>query len=159
MFKKIIIIASIICITACAQMQTAKPEDLEYSAVHQINGLSKDELFTKTQSWFAVTFVDSKSVLELQDKENGRIIGKGMTEFYNAGIAQIPTRFTMIIDFKDNKIRTQYKSWTGMWGQARNQPMPVKVVANALQVKKNIIALDQKFAEYLNTQNKGTDDW
>jgi hypothetical protein len=51
----------------------------------------------------AENFVDSKDVIEVKDKEAGKIIGRGetpiMTNYLN---------FTMIIDIKDNKIRITY---------------------------------------------------
>src|SRR5690606_790856 len=38
---------------------------------------SKLLLFTKAREWFTKSFTSSKSVLELEDKEAGKLIGKG----------------------------------------------------------------------------------
>jgi len=44
--------------------------------VHEID-LTKNEIYDLSLEWMARTFFDNKEVVEIKDKENGKIIGKG----------------------------------------------------------------------------------
>jgi hypothetical protein len=48
-----------------------------YQEVIEVSGATKEELFDKARMWFTVTYVDAKSVIEVEDKAEGKIIGKG----------------------------------------------------------------------------------
>ena len=48
-----------------------------YSEVVQIEEVNKDELYLRAKKWFVTTFNSAKDVIQLDDKENGEIIGKG----------------------------------------------------------------------------------
>jgi hypothetical protein len=92
----------------------------------------------------------------LRDKENGKIIGKGMTEFYN-GEMPTPCRFTMMIEAKDNKYRVTYSNFTGMWGAARNLPRPLWLSGHIEQVKVKLRTLDTSLYSYLSKEKNGKD--
>jgi hypothetical protein len=47
-----------------------------YSDEIQLQGVSKDEIYTRTKHWFINTYSSGKDVIQLDDKENGEIIGK-----------------------------------------------------------------------------------
>jgi hypothetical protein len=51
---------------------------ITYSEVVETPGVSKADLYVRAGTWFSRTFKSSKSVLELQDKEAGKLIGKGV---------------------------------------------------------------------------------
>src|SRR5690349_15367939 len=82
-------------ISACAAIQPIPEDQRTVQGVHEVQA-SKDVIFTRSLEWVAQTFVDSKQVIEFQDKENGKIIGKGFTSFTNL-IVEIPCRFTIMI--------------------------------------------------------------
>ena len=50
--------------------------DWTYQIVEETPELSKEQIYSNTLAWFAEEFVSSKEVIQLQDKENGKIIGK-----------------------------------------------------------------------------------
>ncbi|MDR6195208.1 DUF4468 domain-containing protein [Siphonobacter sp. SORGH_AS_0500] len=50
---------------------------ITYSEVVDVPGSSKVELYGRALTWFAQSFKSSKSVLQVEDKDNGKIIGKG----------------------------------------------------------------------------------
>lgn len=57
-------------------------EPLTYSGVVFVDSVSsKEELFERGRIWFANTFKDSKEVLQVNDKENGELIGRGAMKF------------------------------------------------------------------------------
>lgn len=80
--------------------------------------LKEDQLFSKAIEWFALTFKNSNSVLKMQDKENGVIIGKGSFlwsyEFPAKYVSDLPkstpiyqswVSFTIKISVKDGKFK------------------------------------------------------
>jgi len=92
-------ILSISVFTSCASVPIAPIEDRSMRKVHDID-LTKNEIYDMSLEWMARTFFDNKEVIELQDKDNGKIIGKGITTFKGKigwFSANIPCRFTLII--------------------------------------------------------------
>ena len=49
---------------------------ITYSDEIQLQGVSKDEIYKRTKHWFINTYSSAKDVIQLDDKENGEIIGK-----------------------------------------------------------------------------------
>jgi hypothetical protein len=93
--------------------------------------LTKDQLYTKAKLWIANTFKDSKSVIEIDDKENGQIVGKG-NFVVNYTYALTPStcrfNFTVRIDLKDNKYRLQLYNIIGEF--AANYETPIEEIPN-----------------------------
>lgn len=59
---------------------------VSYSEVIQLDStLSKDELYRRAKQWFVLTYKDSKSVLQLDDKSSGQLVGKA-TMKYNSSV-------------------------------------------------------------------------
>lgn len=48
-----------------------------YSNVIQVDSVSKDQLYARAKRWFVKTYKSANDVIQLDDKENGEIIGKG----------------------------------------------------------------------------------
>jgi hypothetical protein len=151
-----VMITVLLALSACANLKVVPPEERQLQKVHEIN-MTKNEIFDKTLEWMAQSFTDSKAVIELKDKENGKIIGKGVTTFTNV-VAVIPCRFTMIVDIKDNKYRTTYNNFVGMWGQYQNQPRELKEQAFIDETITKLKALDTSLYIYLKNSKK-TSDW
>ncbi len=82
-----------------------------------IPNVTKDELYVKVLTYFTYNYKDGESVIQVQDKENGLIIGKGIYKNSHVGVdlllKEISTWHIIRVDIKDNKIRvivtlTQY---------------------------------------------------
>lgn len=74
--------------------------------IFEIN-LTKEQIFDKSILWIAENFKSAKSVLEIQDKTNGKIIGNSNFDIpYLMSSATI--NFTISIDIKDGKYRITY---------------------------------------------------
>jgi hypothetical protein len=72
-----------------------------YQGVVQIPGINRNELYSRAKEWFAKNFKSVKDVLQMDDKEAGKLIGKGNFDigdncYYN---------FTLSIFIKDNKYK------------------------------------------------------
>ena len=68
---------SLLPVAICAQQGSSSSEPLEFSEVVQIPDISPQELYTRAKVWFAEAFIDSKHVLEVEDKAEGLLVGKG----------------------------------------------------------------------------------
>ena len=149
MFKAIRFISlmvPLLLLAACANLQVVPTEERQLQKVNEIN-LSKNEIFDKTLEWMALSFNDFTIVIELKDKENGKIIGKGITNFTNV-IVSIPCRYTMIVEIKDNKYRTTYNSFVGLWGEFHNNPRDVEEKVFIDEIKIKINALDNSLNSF-----------
>ena len=108
-----IIILSFISFTCFAQTDTI----ISYSAVVKVDSnLKATELYTRARAWLAESYRDSKAVLEVEDKENGQLIGKGSmkyaaTYFYGSNIGGI-IRYHIKIFVKDGRYKYEFSNFT-----------------------------------------------
>lgn len=95
-----------ILITGCATMMGVKapPEMRTFEKIVEISNQSKNDLYIKANSWFVETFNSAESVIEFQDKEAGKIMGKYVFS-YTEGIYYYDIKQTISIDIKDSKVR------------------------------------------------------
>jgi len=88
----------------CAGM-TVVNNDTELMRVIKVENMSKDEIFVKSMEWFSRTFKESKSVIDYQDKEAGKIIGNGAITHYFNMIVNGQVKFSVKIEAKENRSR------------------------------------------------------
>ena len=55
----------------------AQNGSVTYTGVVQVDSVNKNTLYTRAKKWFVDTYKSAKDVIQLDDKENGEIIGKG----------------------------------------------------------------------------------
>lgn len=82
-----------------------------YEEIDSIPNIQKGELYKKAKIWFVNTFNDAKAVLQLEDKENGQLIGKGNFDYLYSFALSSATwvcNFTVQIDCRDNKVRIKF---------------------------------------------------
>ena len=53
---------------------------VDYTEVVHVDSVSKNELYARAKLWLVDTYKSSINVIQLEDKENGEIIGKGFSE-------------------------------------------------------------------------------
>jgi len=156
MKKIFIILVTFTIIISCVApggFQIIPQEERIVRQIHEVK-LTKNEIFSKCLEWMAQIFTDSKEVIELKDKETGKIIGKGITNFMSGGIVSIPCRFTIVIEIREYKYRATYKNFIGLFGKYRNDPIPLKHKAYIDEVKTKLMNLDQDLYVYLTTSKK-----
>jgi hypothetical protein len=94
-----------VLITSCVpQAITVK----DFEKIIDMNN-SKDELYIKTNEWFVETFNSAESVIEFQDKEAGKIIGKYVLNDITQGLYIYNIKQTISIDIKEGKVRIVIK--------------------------------------------------
>lgn len=109
-----------------------KNNSLTYVQVIECGEQTKEQLYVALNYWFTATFNDGESVIQLNDKETGTIIGKGFVgniAYHEGGANIYSVHISPIIrvDIKDYKIRVTYTvqnyevdviAGGGFWGAA-----------------------------------------
>jgi hypothetical protein len=94
-----------------------KEDKLYYEGVVDLPATSKQlDLYKTGRTWFVDTYVDAKEVLQLDDKAEGKMMGKGFYKysFLNGiNISQVLMRFTLALDVKDGKYRYRMYNFVG----------------------------------------------
>lgn len=85
---------------------------ITFDEVVEIEGVSKDDLYNRGLQFMIKAFKDADEVIQLKDKENGQIIGKGNFSYVQSrqGWGGSPNtegvvNFTIKLLFKDGKYR------------------------------------------------------
>lgn len=83
---------------------------LEVSDVRHVPGLSADVLYLRAHEWFVNNFVSANNVIQLADKENGIIMGKGSFNYFpdtNIGYVGLSgfIQFTVKIILKEGRYK------------------------------------------------------
>lgn len=99
---------------------TVSSQNLTFSEVVQVEGVSAGELFNKAKKWYVIAFKSSKDVIQLESKEDGVIIGKGSFTFkgkaFTSGTNSTgPVYFTLKVEVKDGKYKyeiTDFKHYS-----------------------------------------------
>ena len=121
---------------SCGTMYGAKgTEDARnFERIGEFPNVSKSDLYIRANSWFVATFVSAESVIEFNDKESGKIMGK-FTYEYDEGVYTYRVRQVISVDIKDGKIRfivndPYYRVTSGAGKYYSNTPynMPISAI-------------------------------
>lgn len=87
-----------------------KHDAVSHSVVYEIPGKTKDQIYVEVNNWFVHSFQSGKSVIQLNDKESGCVIGKGYVDALgtNSGFFNQSDAAAWVIirvDIKDEKAR------------------------------------------------------
>lgn len=104
-----------------------------YKGVVNVDSVSKQELYLRAREWFVNSFKQSNSVIQMDDKESGTIIGKGNTSIYlNTMFGSMDVgfiRFTVSVYVKDGKYKysfTDFKQENWRVGGSPNSGVPIR---------------------------------
>lgn len=102
-------------IIACAGMQAAPKEALEFDEIVEAPNWSKDSLYDGIKVWVAETFHSAKAVIEIDNKEQGLLIGNGIIPYPCSGLDCTAkynwnVLFTIRAETKDNKYRLAFSN-------------------------------------------------
>ncbi len=153
----------------CAGMQPVPDSERTVIKVIETPGQSKDKLFNATRVWFSESFKSSKAVIDLEDKEQGIIIGKGNTKFPCQGLdcmtlADRRLKFTMRVDVKDEKMRVTFNdigmSWPASYSGGIASPSydgPINTIGDMQKAKPELERIADSLAASLAAPAKA--DW
>jgi hypothetical protein len=101
-----LMLSLVVLLCGCQPIEHLPIEQRQHVAIHEVAGKDRAVIFTAARAWFAKAFRDSKAVLEVQDKETGQLMGKGVTMNAIGGTLGGGIRVLITIDTKDGKYRT-----------------------------------------------------
>ncbi len=110
--KKILLIFLLAPVGLYAQSITLPIDSIshkiDFTEVVKVDGASKDDLYIKAREWFAKTFVSAQKVIQMDDKDAGKIIGRGTARGVESSFLS-PVSFTLYytvsITMKDGRYR------------------------------------------------------
>lgn len=77
-----------------------------YSDVIHVDTLAKkQELFSKVREWFAKAYKSSTNVIQMEDKESGKIVGKALMQVYYKNRPNGYINYTLSIQVKDGRYK------------------------------------------------------
>lgn len=112
--KKLFIVAFLfISISGYCQLLDGLPTDengrLCFSEVVQLDGVSKDVIYLRSNQFFVDIFKSSKDVIQFDDKEAGILIGKGFsTTYFTAWGTKTPIQLWYTIKIQSKEGRYKY---------------------------------------------------
>lgn len=150
--KRLIIFVMTVLLIGCATMREVPVEERQIQKVYDLPKMSKNEIYDKTLSWMAETFVSSKKVIELADKDNGKIIGNAATTYDRCGMVNVTGYYTLIIEIKDERLRLTAKDF--YWIGTGPERAPGQYEADVIPIKENVDKMSDKLVEYLKQKNE-----
>jgi hypothetical protein len=96
-----------------------------YTSIIEASGIKKDLIYSRVREWVALNFKSAQNVIQMDDKESGKIITKGLLPSYYTyrmlgSDRQWPynLRFTLNIAIKDEKLRVQVSDFETEYPQS-----------------------------------------
>jgi hypothetical protein len=115
-------------LTSASFSQTTKlPVDsttnlITYQDVVKVDGVSKDDIYVRAREWYARAFSSANSVIQMDDKAAGKIIGKGLSSSYYT-VMRRPVNYnlhyTISITAKEGRYRYEITSFNVETGTSR----------------------------------------
>lgn len=112
--KNLLILLLTSSITVLSFGQDTANDALAYSKVIQVDSATSADLYGRARSWFADTYNNAKEVIQLDDKENGKIIGKGSIQYSNSTFSGNTTgyvKYTLTIEVKDGRYKYSFTDY------------------------------------------------
>jgi len=133
-----------------------------YSEVVQVDSSSKIDLYKKAKKWFVTTYKSAKEVIQLDDPENGEIIGKG--NFKVSYYSREPfISHTISISVKDGRYKYSITDLT--YSDNQNEKFSIENFPKSwfgkkklyLKVDEEINAIILSLKKYMSSKEK--EDW
>lgn len=113
MIRAAIFTAGVIGLAACASAATPPqilPRDattgrITFQAVVAAEGVSADDLYSRAKLWAATTYRSAKTVVDLEDRDAGRLMVKGRMTIPYAGLSSMDIRYQVLVEVKDGRFR------------------------------------------------------
>jgi len=130
---------------------------LTYTEVVQIDGATKDQLFTRARQWFNDAWKSSKDVLQITDKESGELSGKGIISSYydNKGLGlstKVPVDYdvTVSVFVKDGRYKYEFTNIKARPGKSSMETLGVIKSTTTCPVKFTFASQKKSDALYEN---------
>jgi len=128
---------------------------ITYSEVVKVDSVSKQELFSRAREWFAKAYKNSSKVIQMEDKESGKIVGKALMQVYHKALGMTfesgYINYTISIYIKDGKYKYEFVDFyhTGQYVGNGNRIPDYGICENMIHTKdKNMGISYQKTYNY-----------
>lgn len=124
--KLVFIFSTLMIVSGCAALNGPVAPDSEKSVeqIIDLDGKSKDEIYISANSWFVDNFNSAESVIQFQDKEAGKIMGKYTFEVQESTY-YFRIKSTIAIDVRDHKAMVRiYDPMMAVVGDVLNGTYP-----------------------------------
>lgn len=157
--KRLLTTISIIFLfVGCSGMGKLTEEQLKIQKVYEVN-IPKDSIYELSLQWMAQNYVDSKEVMRYKNKEEGRIMGRGATYFYNL-YNEAPTVYNLTIEIKENRFRVTFDEPIGYWSEHDNLKRNVERGMYWDKIKPKLKKEAEELYNYIkNRKQKKSSDW
>ena len=105
-----------------------KTNKITYEGVINIEGATATDLYLKANEWFAIAFNSANNVIQMQDKEAGKLIGKGAIQ---ARLKQYGSlkysglwNYTLSINTREGRYKYSFTNINHTGRDAYNTTMP-----------------------------------
>ncbi len=113
-----LLLASILVVSCCSRKSlnmtitvpvNSETKLVDFTGTETVDSTSQLELYSRSREWFARSFVSSKAVLEMDDKEAGKLIGKAFSKMITVG-GNTEMHFLVSVYVKDNKYKYSFSN-------------------------------------------------
>lgn len=128
--------------------------------VVQVDDVPKDKLYSRAMEWIALSYKSAQDVVQLSNKEDGKIICKGnfpVSLYMKSGSVE----HTLTLEFKDNRFRYRYTNFVYYSAGSGSVPFDGTMMGK----KKAISTTEEKIEKsissltaYLKGNDKAADD-
>jgi hypothetical protein len=122
------------------------PEQRQFQKIYEFKKTPKDILYDQSLTWISkdLTLLSGNLIIELQDKENGKIVGHGIITIEDTPISNTRSvdscRYTIIIDVKDNKAKLTYKNLILISPDTEDTPVTTDIQMNTIKETLNLLS-------------------
>jgi hypothetical protein len=81
-------------------------DQISFIRIVELPGTPKNQIYTRAREWFTFRYPDAKEVLQMEDADNGVLVGKAYRTF-NVGLLTERMQYTIKIYVKDNKYKAE----------------------------------------------------
>lgn len=134
----------------------AGPEDLLIRQVYPVPGFSGEELFEGAKGWMATSFSRSLDVIRYANRQEGTVIGKTAIPYVRPsrfGADRYDLRFTLIIETKDNRIRSTFRDIYLFGDYGREVPLKDDMTVIRPRLERAVEALIASFSRMEQDEN------
>lgn len=172
-----------ICTVSIAQRKTSLPYDeaekvIKYDTILIAEGANKEKLQSKVFEWIALNYKSANDVIQMNDKENGTIIAKGVYPNVIWGPvlgAGYDVAHTLTVKFKDGRIKITINNFQYIYGPSSsskggkgdlerllifkpNGLMPKQMKTFESNIDKRVVFTINGIQEYIN-KSQNNEDW
>lgn len=163
----LILVLSLSVLSGCAATPQIQPyQPVVITEIVEIPDQTQEQIYNKARQWFSQYFVSGKSVVDYEDKNEGVIIGNGVSDNGSTDLIglinyKLSFEYNIRLDTKDGKFRAmttitkhQYTDTEGTH-DSPNNVSPQRIESS----KERIHILVNQLKEYIQKDNLQTEAW